>query len=149
MGKLLLFIHIAAVATWLGAAVTQLIVSPAMHRAGGATASNWMRQTVRLGRVLMTPAAVLILLTGIWMVIRESFYDFEQAFVAIGFVAVILGAFLGMRVYGPGGTEVAALHESGEAGRAGEKLQRLLTIGAAEVGFLLFTTWAMVARLGT
>ncbi|MDJ0952154.1 MAG: DUF2269 family protein [Acidimicrobiia bacterium] len=148
MGKILLFVHIAAVATWVGAGVTQLVVNPAMHRAGGATAATWMRQTVRLGRVLFSPAAVIVLITGVWMVIRESIYDFEQAFVVIGVIAVVLGAFLGIRVYGPGGTEVAELHEAGDAAQAGQKLSRLLTIGAAEMGFLLFTIWAMVDRLG-
>lgn len=148
MGNLLLFIHIAAVATWVGAGVVQLIVNPAMHRAGGATAAAWMRQTVRLGRVLFSPAAVIVLITGIWMVIRESIYDFEQAFVVIGFIAVVLGAFLGIRVYGPGGTQVAELHEAGDSAAAGQKLSRLLTIAAAEIGFLLFTIWAMVGRLG-
>lgn len=148
VGKLLLFIHIAAVATWFGAGVTQLVVNPAMHRAGGATAAAWMRQTVRLGRVLFTPASVLVLITGVWMVLRDSIYDFEQAFVVIGFVAVIAGAFLGMRVYGPGSTQIAELHEAGEAAQAGQKLSRQLSIASAEVGFLLFTIWAMVERLG-
>ena len=148
MGEILLFIHIAAVAIWVGAGVTQLIVNPAMHRAGGAAAAVWMRETVRLGRILFSPAAVVVLVTGVWMVIRESIYEFEQAFVVIGFIAVALGAFLGMRVYGPGNGEVADLHEAGEATRAGERLSRLMLISAAEIGFLLFTIWAMVGRLG-
>ncbi|MDJ0497106.1 MAG: hypothetical protein QNJ89_04700 [Acidimicrobiia bacterium] len=148
MGELLLFIHVTAVAVWIGAGVTQLIVSPAMGRIGGASAAAWMRQTVRLGRVLFSPAAVLVLISGVWMVARERVYEYEQAFVVIGFVAVALGAFLGIRVYGPGGEEVAGLHESGEADRAAEKQQRLLTIGAAEIAFLLFTVWAMINRIG-
>ena len=107
-----------------------------------------MRQTVRLGRILFSPAAVIVLITGVWMVLRESIYDFEQAFVVIGFIAVVLGAVLGMRVYGPGNAEVADLHEAGDSAQAGQKLSRLLTIAAAEVGLLLFTIWAMVDRLG-
>ena len=66
----------------------------------------------------------------------------------IGFIAVALGAFLGIRVYGPAEEEIASLHESGEAAAATQKQRRLLTIAAAEVGFLLFTVWAMVNRLG-
>ena len=91
MGELLLFIHVTAVAVWIGAGVTQLIVSPAMGRIGGASAAAWMRQTVRLGRVLFSPAAVLVLISGVWMVARERVYEYEQAFVVIGFVAVALG----------------------------------------------------------
>ena len=82
------------------------------------------------------------------MVARERVYEYEQAFVVIGFIAVALGAFLGIRIYGPAGEELAGLHEAGETERAAQKQQRLLTIGAAEVAFLLFTVWAMVSRLG-
>jgi uncharacterized membrane protein len=148
VGDALLFIHIAAVAIWVGAGVTQLVVSPAMHQIGGPAAAEWMRQVVRLGRVVFTPAAIIVLVTGVAMVLDSVLYEFEQAFVVIGFLAVALGAFLGMRVYGPGGTEVAELHDSGRAADATPKLTRMLTVGTAEVGFLLFTIWAMVTRLG-
>jgi uncharacterized membrane protein len=148
MGEALLFVHIVAVATWIGAGITQLVVGPSMQRKGGPAAAAWMRQTVRLGKVLFSPAAIVVLISGVWMVLREPVYEFEQVFVVIGIVAVLLGAFLGMRVYGPGGEELADLHEAGETADVRVKHRRLLTIGAAEIVFLLFTVWAMVTRLG-
>ncbi len=107
-----------------------------------------MRQTVRLGRVFFGPVSAIVLITGVWMVLRESIYEFEQAFVVIGILAVVLGTVLGIRVYGPGNTEVADLHDAGEVAKAGQKLNRTLTFAAAEVGFLVFTIYAMVKRLG-
>ena len=148
MGDALLFIHIAAVAIWVGAGVTQVVVSPAMQTVGGAAAVEWMRQVVRLGKILFSPAAVVVLVTGVAMVIDDAFYEFEQAFVVIGFIAVIAGAVLGMRVYGPRGTEIAALHEAGKPDEAARKLSGMLGIATAEIAFLLFTIWAMVTRLG-
>lgn len=148
MGELLLFVHVVAMATWIGAGITQLVVSPAMQRKGGTSAAAWMRQTVRLGKVLFTPAAIVVLITGVWMVLRESVYEFEQAFVIVGIAAVVLGAILGARVYGPGGEEIADLHESGETSQIATRQRRLLAIATAEVVFLLFTVWAMVTRLG-
>jgi hypothetical protein len=148
VGDLLLFVHIAAVAAWIGAGITQLIVTPALQQTGGITAAAWMRQTVRLGRILLSPAAILVLISGVWMVVREDVYEFEQAFVVIGFIAVATGAFLGMRVYGPMGRDIADLHESGESAQAGEKHRRIATLGLAEIALLLFTVWAMVSRWG-
>ena len=145
---LLALLPITIAAAWIGAGITQLIVNPAMQRMGGSSAAVWMRQTVRLGKILFSPAAIVVLITGVWMVLRESVYEFEQAFVVIGIVAVVLGAVLGVRVYGPGGEEIADLHESGETSQVGIKQRRLLIIGAAEIIFLLFTVWAMVTRLG-
>lgn len=146
MREALLFVHVVAAATWIGAGITQLVVGPAMQRKGGAVAAAWMRQTVRLGKVLFSPAAIVVLLSGVWMVLRETVYEFEQAFVVIGIVAVVLGAFLGMRVYGPYGEELAGRYETGEI--AGAEHRRLFAIAGAEMVFLLFTVWAMVTRLG-
>lgn len=148
MGDFLLFLHIVAAGSWLGASVTQLVVTPALQRTGGAVAAAWMRQTVRIGTAVNTPAAVVLLITGFWMVIRESVYDFEQAFVAIGIVVVIIGGFFGMRIFGPGGREAAALHDAGDSVKAGQLHQRLAMYGAIDAGLLLFAIWAMVTRLG-
>ncbi len=148
MRELLLFVHIAAAAVWIGAGVTQLVVSPVIARTGGTAAAVWMRQTVRLGRVLFSPASVLVLISGVWLVLRETAFEFEQAFVVIGILAVVLGAFLGMRVYGPTGEVIAQLHDDGKTAEANAKLSRMFTIASAEVAFLLFTLWAMVNKLG-
>ena len=148
VGEFLLFLHIVAAGSWLGASVTQLLVTPALQQTGGAVAAAWMRQTVRIGTAVYTPAAVILLITGFWMVIRESVYEFEQAFVAIGIAVVIIGAFFGMRIFGPGGREAAALHEAGDTAKAGQVHQRLTMYSAIDAGLVLFAIWAMVTRLG-
>ncbi len=148
MGAALLFIHIVAAGTWLGGNVTQLLVNANMQRTGGESAAAWMRQTVRMGRLLYTPAAIVLLLTGIWMVVRESVYDFEQFFVAVGVLMVIVGAVLGMRVYGPGGKQAAGLHASGDESAATKVNSRLSMWVMIDTAALLFTIYAMVKRLG-
>lgn len=148
MGALLLFVHILAAGAWLGASFTQVAVTPAMRRTGGAPAAAWMRQTARLGVVLYTPAAVALLITGFWMVIRESAYEFEQTFVALGIITVIIGMVLGMRVFGPGGREVADLHDAGEEAEAATAHKRLTVYGLLDTLLVVFTVWAMVKRLG-
>ena len=148
MGPFLLFVHILAAGAWLGANFTQVIVTPALRRTGGAPAAAWMRQTARLGIVLYTPAAVVLLITGSWMVIRESAFEFEQAFVTIGIVTVIISAVLAMRVFGPGGREVADLHEQGDEIPAVVAHKRLAIYGLLDTALIVFTVWAMVKRLG-
>ncbi len=148
MRTLLLLIHISAAATWLGASVTQNVVTPAMQKTGGAPAAAWMRQTTRLSVVLYMPASIILLITGIWLVVRDSVYEFEQAFVAIGFLTVIVGAVLGMRIFGPGGEKAASLHEAGDTVAADALHKRLATFGIFDTALLLFTIWAMVERLG-
>jgi uncharacterized membrane protein len=148
VGDLLLFVHIVAVGAWLGARVTQFVVTPAMQEIGEVQAAAWMRQTVRMGTAIYTPAAVLLLITGFWMVLRDPLYEFEQTFVAIGIVMVILGSVFGMRIFGPGGREVADLHEAGKTSEAAAAHKRLATFGAIDTLLLMFTIWAMISRLG-
>lgn len=148
MGDFLLFLHIVAAGSWLGATLTQFVVTPALQKVGGAPAAAWMRQTVRMGRAIITPAAVVLLVTGFWMVIREAVYEFEQTFVAIGIIVILIGAFFGIRIFGPGGREVADLHEAGETAKAARAHQRLAMYGAIDAVLVLFTIWAMVTRLG-
>lgn len=148
MRELLLFIHIAAIGAWLGSAALQLVVSPTMQKAGGATAASWMRQTARIGRIVVSPAAVVTLVTGFILVLREEVFDFEQVFVVIGFLVVIAGAVLGMRVSGPGGRKAADLHEQGDAKGAAAVASRLRMWGLIETALLLFAIYAMVAKLG-
>lgn len=148
METLLLSIHIMAVAVWLGAGVTQLVVNPAMQNIGGAPAAAWMRQTVRLGLRVITPAAVLILITGVWLVLRETVFEFEQTFVTLGFFTVIVGGVLGARVFGPRGRELAALHEAGEKAQAGERHKKLAFFALVEIALIVITIFAMVDRTG-
>ena len=148
MRELLLFIHIVAIGAWLGSATLQLVANPAMQRAGGATAASWMRQTARIGRVVVSPAAVITLITGVILVLREDVFDFEQVFVTIGFLVVVVGAVLGMRVSGPGGRKAADLHEQGDEKGAAAVESRLRRWGLIELALLLFAIYAMVDKLG-
>jgi uncharacterized membrane protein len=146
--EILLFIHIVAVGAWVGANVTQLIVNPAMQKTGGNPAAVWMRQTARMGRVLYTPAAIVALITGVWLVIDSRLYEFEHVFVAIGFLMVIVGGVLGMRVFGPGGRQAASLHEAGDEEGAVAVNVRLRNWVLVDSALLALTIYVMVAKVG-
>jgi hypothetical protein len=148
MRTILLILHILAAGTWIGANATQLALRPAMSRHGGTTGAAWWRGTVRMGQVLYTPAAVVILITGIWLVVDSAVYDFEQAFVVIGFAMVIVGAVLGAMVFGPVGRRAADLHEAGESGAVAAVEQRLLSFGLLDTALLVVTVAAMVGKWG-
>jgi amino acid permease len=148
VGSVLLFVHIVAAAIWLGANVTQIVVNPALRSSGGQAAAAWVRQTVSLGRIVKTPAAVLILISGFWIVFREDLYTFEQLFVAIGIATVVVGTFIGMRISGPGGRQAADHHENGDEAAAAQVHSRLDMWLLVESMVLVFAFFAMVQRLG-
>ena len=148
MREILLFIHIIAVGAWVGANVTQLIVNPAMQKVGGGSAAAWMRQTARMGRVLYSPAAIVALVTGFWLVIDSKLYEFEHVFVAVGILMVIVGAVLGMKVFGPGGREAADHHDAGDESAAAAVNGRLRNWVLVDSALLAVTIYVMVAKIG-
>lgn len=148
MREVLLIVHIAAVAAWLGASGAQFVILPTMTRRGGETAEAWMTTFVRLGRIYYTPAALLILASGIGLVIDSTLYDFEHVFVVVGVLMVLIGGALGGAFYGPKGRLAAEAYGSGDdqAGRA--QSTRIAQVGALEVVLLVVTVAGMVYRWG-
>lgn len=145
--EILLVLHIVGAGTWLGANIVQAVVPPIAARAGAATLAGWYRVTTELSRRLYIPAAILILLTGVALVLDSEAYGFGSIFVTIGFGMIILGAILGIVVFGPGGEAAAEAVESEDPSRIKSAVSRLTTWGLVDTLLLLFTITAMVIRL--
>jgi hypothetical protein len=149
MRNLLLIVHITAVAAWLGANFTQGVVGGRLIADEHLTAAAWMRSTLRMGQVLYPPAAVLILLSGIFLVLTsKGAYRFDSPFVAIGVAVVIAGAVLGSLVFGRLWKRAAELHEAGGSADLAAIHQRLTFWGILDTVLMLIALVAMVTRLG-
>lgn len=145
---ILLVLHIAGAGTWLGANVVQAVVPPVAARKSAEVLAGWYRITSALATRLYVPAAILILLTGVLMVLENDAYGFGSLFVTIGFGMIVVGALLGQFVFGPGGDAAAEAIESGEGTAIRTTVGRLTRYGLIDTLLLLFTITAMVLRLG-
>lgn len=146
--EILLVLHIAGAGTWLGANVVQAVVPPAAARAGSSTLAGWYRITSALSTRLYMPAAILILVTGILLVLQSEAYGFGSAFVTIGFATIIVGAILGIVVFGPGGEAAADAVESGDQSAIRSAVAKITRWGLVDTLLVLFAITAMVMRLG-
>ena len=95
--NLLLFVHVLASMAWLGGGVVLLLLA---LRARGSSASlqtfaTWLPY---VGIRLLMPAVVLLPITGIWMVLIDSEWSFEQEWVRIA-IGLFLVAFAVGAVY--------------------------------------------------
>ena len=147
MRNVLLILHILGAGAWFGGNMVQLLVNPRIGESGSTVAAHWLRTTARFGTRLYTPAAVLILVTGIWLVLITP-YEFSDVFVSIGFLVVIAGAALGMAVFGPTGRKAADAHESGDAQTAQIAERRLAGFGSLDTVLVVVAITVMVLRLG-
>jgi len=148
MQEFLLVLHVIAAGAWIGTNVVQLATTRRMISRGGAQAATWMESVVYWGRVIYTPAAIVILATGVGMVLNSDLYEFSNAFVSIGFLAVIVGAALGMTVFAKGGERAASAFASGndEAGRAAATAT--MPWGMLDSLVLVVAVVAMVSKWG-
>ena len=147
MQSVLLYIHILAAGTWLGTSVVQAVTNNRMAKESDEVAAGWLTAVVRWGTVVYAPAAVLVLITGIWMVaISNGGYRYESLFVVIGFGMIVIGVFFGNRIFSPQSEKAAALRSNGQ--NADSIYSRLRTFGLIDMVLLLVTFAAMVGRWG-
>jgi hypothetical protein len=87
---LVLFLHIAAAVIGFGAAFVYPVIDMAVRRADLRALPVWHEAQNQIGFKLMTPGAIVVLLTGIYMAI-DRWDDFGGAwFSAAGVIVVVI-----------------------------------------------------------
>jgi uncharacterized membrane protein len=105
--NLVLFLHIAAVVIAFGGTFTYGLVQAAVTRPGQRRhAPFWHRVQHEVGQKLITPAAIVILLAGVYLAAVGN-YDFGKLFVTIGTVIVVALIGAGHAFFSP--TELRAV----------------------------------------
>lgn len=148
MRETLLILHIIGVAIWLGGNIVLAFVGPRIGSAEAATRVWWAQTQGAMARVLYNVAGILVLITGVGLVIDNNVVEFSSMFVSIGFLAVIVGAVLGMAVFGPGSRQLAAAIEEGDADAERAITARLTAFGALDSIVVVITIVAMVGKWG-
>ena len=147
MYKLLLTLHILAAGTWIGANVVQLVTNNRMTAKGGSDAASWHQTVAWWGRVIYSPAAVVLLATGIGLVIDVG-YDWGSTFISIGFVAIIGGAAIGITKLAKGSERAAAAFSAGDDAAGQAEIHKNRPWQAIDMALLLLAVVAMVYAWG-
>lgn len=148
MRQTLLVLHIIGVATWLGGNLVLAFVGPRIGSAEATTRVWWAETQGAMARVLYNVAGVLVLVTGVALVLDSDFFEFSNMFVSIGFLAVIIGAVLGMAVFGPGSRALAAAIREGDVETERSVSARLTAFGVLDTIVVVVTIVAMVGKWG-
>lgn len=149
MRDLLLILHIIGVALWLGANGVLAFTGPRVRSAPAEARVWWAENQGAMAKTLYNVAGILVLLTGVGLVLLDdTTFEFSNAFVSVGFAAVIIGAVLGMAVFGPGTRELAAAIRDGDEARERALTARLAGFGILDTVVLVVTIVAMVMKWG-
>ena len=150
LAELLLWIHIVAVVVWLGGAfMLGLIFERAQRSSDEATVLGLSKMGEFLGKAVFSPAGLVTLGAGIWLVI-EADYDFSEAWISFGFLGVGLGAIVGIAYYPKAWRRIQSGIEA-DGMLSNETLaamRQLRLVSVLEWLFLLVVVWAMVFKPG-
>ena len=150
MRDTLLIIHILAAGAWIGANTVQFFVNPRIGDQGAVIAAYWHRTVVGFMRFLYMPASLIVLITGVLLVtaVDETDFAMSDAFVSMGFVAVIVGAALGMAFFAPQGRKAAAAYDAGDTRGAAAIEKKIAIGGLIDTAIIIVTVVAMVSKWG-
>lgn len=148
MFELLKTIHVLAAAAWLGGAAIELAMGAAARRA--ATPQQTAAVAAlgeRMGAGFYSPAAVMVLLSGIGTVLVAG-YGFEELWIILGFVGVVGGSILGARGIGPLEGQIAEVAAAAtvDEERLAALWKRLRTLAMVDVALLAAIVAVMVFR---
>lgn len=144
---ILLSLHIAMIASWLGADTLQYALRPRWAKESMDAQTAWARMQFFAHNRYYAVVAVLILITGLGLVF-DGDWSWGSNFIYVGIAAIVLGGLLGgVGLKGLAKKRLDAL-EAGDMPTAEAADKRALPIEIFLTAFVLVTILAMVTKWG-
>ena len=142
----LTLVHVLFAAFWLGGVVLLTVYGMSLMKADAPTKIAFSKMALVAAR-LFAGFAAIALIAGTWLVLRVDYFGFDQAWISIGFTAIIIGAVLGPVFYAPQAKALIGELESGSANAAARE-RRIGMVSMLETLMLITVVWAMVYKPG-
>jgi uncharacterized membrane protein len=144
----LLYLHILAAGTWLGSGFMLVLLAVRARQVGKELAL--IAQMEWVGSRIGGPAVIVTLVTGIWMVLRSSAWQFSQGWVLGGLIILAFLFLVGIGFHVP---QYKRIHKARtELGNDSPAVQRLISQSFAaaqlEVVFIAIAIFLMVFKPG-
>ena len=148
MRNVALWLHIIGASMWLGANVAQMLIGPKLVNEGAGL--QWLKAVDKASGPIYGAASGLILLTGIYLVLRldNDGNEFSSAFVGIGIAVVIIGGALAGLVFNRKTRQAIGLFESGDSAKAMPVYKSIGSWAVLDTALVAFAVLAMVSKWG-
>ena len=147
MYEYLLFIHVLMAIVWVGGNVhLQIIGSRLVAANDPVQIGNFSKQAEWIGTRVLTPAAVLIVIAGVFMTLDR--WAFEDLWIIIGLAGFLYSFINGAVFLGPlSGKTSKLIDERGvEDSEVQGNIRKLFTYGRIELVILIVVVWAMTVK---
>ncbi len=152
MYELVVFLHVTAAVIWVGGGLYGQIVGTRMINAGDdAATAGFASQVEWAGLRLFTPASLVVLAAGVFMVIDNDAWAFSQTWIWISLGIYALSFVVGAGYLGPTSGKLAKiLTEKGPGDpEYTTMLERLLLVSRYDVAAMFVIVALMVFKPGS
>lgn len=148
--EFLLFGHLLFVATWVGTDVSLQLFALRARMAGPQRMADFLADVEWIGLRLLNPAALLVVVFGVLLVIEDPNYDFSQAWITLGLIAFLASAITGAAFLGPETGRIGKLvqQHGPEAAEVQARIRRVFLISRIELIVLVLIILDMVIKPG-
>jgi hypothetical protein len=146
--RTVLTIHILSAAVWIGTGVFFMYAGPRFRGIGGPAVAGWIQVALDAITRVVSPTAILTVLSGVTLVLIETAWGWGDAFVWIGIGVFVVVLSIGIGWSAPNMAKALAALEAQDMPSVGASMKRVANAGLVIVALLIFAEFAMVFRLG-
>jgi uncharacterized membrane protein len=157
--SIVVFVHVSAAVIAFGVTFVYPVLGPFVRRTEPRMLPTLHRARDRIGRLVITPGATVLLVAGVYLAARGP-YDFSTSWVSAGIVIVVVLLGLGGTFFSPHERRAAELAERDLAASTGSAAitlsaeyeavaRRLEIVGAAGSLLVLVAIFLMVVKPGS
>ena len=142
-----LFVRVLMAIVWVGGNIHLQIIGARLTAANDPIQlAGFSKQAEWIGTKVLMPAAVLIVIAGVFMVLDQ--WDFEQLWIIIGIAGFLYSFINGATLLGPLSGKTAKLIEErgAEDAQVQTNIRRLFLYGRIELVILIVVVWAMTMK---
>jgi uncharacterized membrane protein len=145
----LVFLHVLAAMVWVGGLAALAALGFNVLRTGDRDAITRFVASFRVvGPFVLMPAAVLVLVLGIWMVIDNAAWSFEQTWIWLALVLLAAAVLVGAVFLSRAALAAERAVNAGDHAQATQQLRRWSWGIRLILLLLVVATWAMVFKPG-
>jgi uncharacterized membrane protein len=145
----LMFIHVLAAMVWVGGLVALSAFGVLALRAGDRDAvARFIGSFRTIGPFVLMPAAIAVLVLGIWMVLADEAWTFEQTWIWLALVLLVAAVVVGAVFLSRAALAAERAVQAGDLVQATRQLRRWSWGIRLILLLLVVATWDMVFKPG-
>jgi uncharacterized membrane protein len=146
--EVLLFVHIVAVAVWVGGSIMLAFISSRIERTGDVNYRARFAKSAGIVGPVIGVSAALVLASGIWMVLDSDAIELSQTWVWLGLALFIVSGVVGAAYFAPASDRIIRALEAGQVQEADRRARTFNLVSRFDTLLLLVILGLMVFKPG-